>query len=171
MPDYANTVTMIEYPLESAPVNVHGDFKRLAESLDAILPAYGVSYFHIEVLNDSGENLTAGTPVYATGFNGKTTIEKSTPSITNPILGLIKTDLNDGDEGLVVVAGVMDSINTSSFVNGDILYMGLTGGLTNVRPATGSGAVGIVAHAAVNGIIIVEAKGNGTWGALRDGLA
>lgn len=171
MADYSTSVTGIEYPLESAPVNVHGDFKKLADSLDAILPAYGVTYFQLEVLNDSGESLTAGMPVYATGYTTKTTIAKSLPSTTNPVLGLLKTTLSDGDEGIVVVAGVMDGVNTSSFSNGDILYIGTSGGLTNVRPVTGSGAVGIVAHAASSGIVIVEAKGNGTWGALRDGLA
>lgn len=171
MADYSTSITGIEYPLESAPVNVHGDFKKLADSLDAILPAYGVTYFQLEVLNDSGESLTAGMPVYATGYTTKTTIAKSLPSTTNPVLGLLKTTLSDGDEGIVVVAGVMDGVNTSSFSNGDILYIGTSGGLTNVRPVTGSGAVGIVAHAASSGIVIVEAKGNGTWGALRDGLA
>jgi hypothetical protein len=33
------------------------------------------------------------------------------------------------------------------------------------------GAVGVIAKKAVEGVIIVEAKGNGTWGALKAGLA
>jgi hypothetical protein len=112
--------------------------------------------------------LPAGTPVYATGYTTKTTIAKCLPSTTDPILGLLKQELVNGSEGIVVVAGVMEDINTSSFSNGDVLYVGPSGGLTNVE---GSGAVGIVAHASSNGIIIVEAKGNGTWGALKAGLA
>jgi hypothetical protein len=63
------------------------------------------------------------------------------------------------------------AINTSGFSDGDILYAAAGGGLTSTRPATGSGAIGIVAYAASDGIIIVEAKGNGTWGALKAGLA
>jgi hypothetical protein len=172
MSTYGESTLHIKYPLETAPVNVHGDFKKLAESLDAILPAYGVSYFQIEVTNNSGAAIGAGVPVYATGYTTKTTLAKSLPSTSSPILGLLKTNVQNGSDGIVVVAGVMDGLNTSSFASGDILYVGSSGGLTNVRPAGGSGAIGICAYAHnVNGIVIVEAKGNGTWGALRDGLA
>lgn len=164
-------VYSIPYPLSSDSVNVHGDVQSLVERLEVILPPLGVSYFQIQVLNNSGSDLDAGTPVYATGYTTKTTISKSLPSTSSPILGLTKTSIANNSEGIVVVAGVMENINTSGFSNGDVLYVGTSGGLTNNRPATGSGAVGIVAHAAADGIIIVEAKGNGTWGALKSGLA
>ncbi len=172
MSTYDFSATGVKYPLENSPVNVHGDFKKLAESLDAILPAYGVSYFQINVINSSGSTIAAGVPVYATGNTGGTvSVAKALPSTTAPILGLLKNSLSAGAEGVVVVAGVMEGVNTQSFLAGQVLYVGPSGGLTNVRPATGSAAVGIVAYAATNGIIIVEAKGNGTWGALRDGLS
>lgn len=169
----ANTTPtyQIPFPIATDPVNVHGDVQSLVERLEVILPPLGVSYFQIQVLNNSGESLDAGTPVYATGYTTKTTISKSLPTTSNPILGLTKTSIANDAEGIVVVAGVMENINTSGFSNGDVLYVGETGGLTNTRPTTGSGAVGIVAHAAAEGIIIVEAKGNGTWGALKSGLA
>jgi hypothetical protein len=172
MTTYGESTLKIKYPLETAAVNVHGDFKKLAESLDAILPAYGVSYFQIDVKNTSGATISAGVPVYATGYTTKTNIAKALPSTTYPILGLLKNDTANGSDGIVVVAGVMEGLNTSSFVAGQVLYVGASGGLTNVRPAGGSAAVGICAYANnVNGIVIVEAKGNGTWGALRDGLS
>ena len=172
MTTYGFSQTNIQYPLENSAVNVHGDFKKLAESLDAILPAYGVSYFQIEVKNTSGGPISAGVPVYATGYTTKTTIAKALPSTTSPILGLLKNNTANGSDGIVVVAGVMEGINTSAFASGDVLYVGASGGLTNVRPTGGSAAVGICAYAHnLNGIIIVEAKGNGTWGALRDGLS
>lgn len=161
----------LPYPLVTDPVNVHGDIEALVDKLEAVLPPLGVSAFQMPVLNDSGENLVAGTPVYATGYNGKTTIAKSLPSTTQPILGLTRTSIADGSEGVVIVAGVLDNVNTSGFSDGDVLYVASIGGITNIRPATGSGAVGIVAHAAESGVIIVEAKGNGTWGALKAGLA
>lgn len=172
MSTYDFSATGVKYPLENSPVNVHGDFKKLAESLDAILPAYGVSYFQINVINTSGVSIAAGVPVYATGNSGgKVSIAKALPSTTAPILGLLKNSLSAGSEGVVVVAGVMEGINTQSFLAGQVLYVGASGGLTNSRPAGGSAAIGIVAYAAPNGIVIVEAKGNGTWGALRDGLS
>jgi hypothetical protein len=173
MTTYSNSATGVKYPLENSPVNVHGDFKKLAESLDAILPAYGVSYFQIHVHNNSGATISNGVPVYATNgiINEKVTIAKALPSTNAPILGLLKNNTANNSNGVVVVAGVMEGVNTSSFDAGQTLYVGASGGLTNVRPPNGSAAVGICAVRAANGIVIVEAKGNGTWGALRDGLS
>lgn len=161
----------LPFPIADDAVNVHGDIRQLVEKLEAILPSFGVGYFQLNIINGSTETLPAGTPVYADGFTTKTVIQKALPTTTSPILGLIKDELGPGEEGVCVVAGVLENINTSGFSDGDVLYVGELGGITNVRPADGSGAVGIVAHAATTGIIIVEAKGNGTWGALRDGLA
>ena len=174
MSTYDFSATGVKYPLENSPVNVHGDFKKLAESLDAILPAYGVSYFQIEVHNNSGAAIDAGVPVYATNgiFGGKVTIAKALPGTSSPILGLLKNNTGNNSDGIVVVAGVMEGLNTSGFTAGQVLYVGESGGLTNVRPEGGSAAVGICAVAHItSGIVIVEAKGNGTWGALRDGLS
>jgi hypothetical protein len=178
MTTYDFSATGVKYPLENSPVNVHGDFKKLAESLDAILPAYGVSYFQIDVINDSGATIGAAVPVYVTGHtqSGLTRIAKALPGTTSPILGLLKNSADNTTtgvkNGIVVVAGVMEGVNTGNFATGDVLYVGASGGLTNVRPTGGSAAVGICAFANnTNGIVIVEAKGNGTWGALRDGLS
>jgi hypothetical protein len=173
MTTYANSATGVQYPLETSPVNVHGDFKKLAESLDAILPAYGVSYFQIEIHNNSGAEISAGVPVYVTSTNyiAKTTIAKALPSTSSAILGLLKNNTPNNSDGIVVVAGVMEGVNTQSFGAGQTLYVGPSGGLTNIRPEGNATAVGICAVAAPNGIVIVEAKGNGTWGALRDGLS
>ena len=173
MTTYDFSATGIKYPLETSPVDVHGDFKKLAESLDAILPTYGVSYFEIKVHNNSGVAIDPGVPVYATNgvFGGKPTIAKALPSTTSPILGLVKAIIVNNSDGIVIVAGVMENINTQNFGAGQTLYVGQSGGLTNVRPTGGSAAVGICAVAAPEGIIIVEAKGNGTWGALKNGLS
>jgi hypothetical protein len=161
----------LPYPLAEDPVNVHGDIEALADRLKIILPPLGLSQFQIQVKNTGGSTLAAGTPVYATGYTTVTTVSKAIPTTTSPILGLLKTSLANNAEGIAVVAGVMEDINTSGFSNGDVLYVAESGGLTATRPTSGSGAVGIVAHAASSGIIIVEAKGNGTWGALKAGLA
>ena len=161
----------LPFPLETDPVNVHGDIKSLADRLRIVLPPLGISAFQIAVINDSGETLATGTPVYINGYDSisnKPKIGKSIPSVSSPILGLLKQQLTNGSEGIVVVAGVMENVNTSSFEDGDVLYVGSSGGLSSTQ--TG-GAVGIVAHASSSGIIIVEAKGNGTWGALKAGLA
>jgi hypothetical protein len=158
----------LPFPESTDPVNVHGDIKALADRLKVVLPPLGISAFQISVINDSGETLPAGTPVFANGYSTTTTVDKALRSTSSPILGLLKQSLADGIAGICVVAGVMENINTSAFENGDVLYVGAEGGLSN---NAGSGAIGIVAHAAADGIIIVEAKGNGTWGALKAGLS
>lgn len=170
--DYGETTEYnLPYPKVTASVDVHGDIRRLADSLEDLLPTFGVGYFQINVINASGETLAAGTPVYAVGYTTRTTVDKALPTTTTPILGLIKSSIVNGQEGICVVAGLLEDINTTSYAVGDVLYVAEGGGLTNSRPASGSGAVGVVAYSATTGIIIVEAKGNGTWGALRDGLA
>jgi hypothetical protein len=158
----------IPYPILDDTVNVHGDIKDLVDRLEIVLPPLGVSYFQLPVTNIGSEDLPAGTPVYATGYTTKTTVAKATPETTGPILGLLKQTIAQGTDGIVVVAGVLDGINTSAFSDGDVLYVGVSGGLSATQ---NGGAVGIVALAASSGIIIVEAKGNGTWGALKAGLA
>ena len=85
-------------------------------------------------------------------------------------MGLAKSSIANGSTGIVVVSGVVEDINTSGYTAGDILFVGSGGGLTTTQPSTGA-AVGVVAHAAEHGSIIIDAKGNGTWGALKAGLA
>jgi hypothetical protein len=163
----------LNYPLSSDPVNVHGDIRYLAEDVRDALSGLDLSVIQIRVKNTSSESLPAGTPVYATGFDTLTTIAKSLPATTSPILGLLKQTLAVGSEGVVVVAGVLSGINTSGFgdpeiLAGEILYVGSGGGLSTTQSG---GAVGVIAKKAVEGVVIVEAKGNGTWGALKAGLA
>jgi len=160
----------LPYPEATDSVNVHGDIKDLASEVSQALSSMDLSVIQVAVLNNSGSVISAGDPVYATGYTTATTISKAVPT-TSPILGLSKQTLQDGSSGIVVVAGVLKNVNTSSFSNGDVLYVASGGGLTNSRPEGGSGAVGIVAHSNSSGTIIVEAKGNGTWGALKAGLA
>lgn len=157
----------LPYPLAEDAVNVHGDIRKLVLQLEKALPT--VSYSQISVLNNSGSTINPGDPVYITGYSSITTVARATSSTTNPILGLSKTEILNNENGIIVVSGIVDGINTSSFSAGDILYAGSSGGLTTSSDA--GGAVGVVAHSAENGVIIVEAKGNGTWGALKAGLA
>jgi hypothetical protein len=157
----------LPYPEPTDPVNVHGDIRQLVEKLEAVLPL--ASYSQIAVFNDTQTNIQAGDPVYVTGYDTATTVARATSSTTQPILGLAKTSIAAGVKGIVVVSGVLEGVNTSSFSEGDILYASEFGGLTSTQDP--GGAVGVVARAASEGLIIVEAKGNGTWGALKAGLA
>jgi hypothetical protein len=158
----------LRYPQASDAVNVHGDIANLAQDVNGALSGLDLSVIQVSVINASGQTLPAGTPVYVTDYSTATKVNKAVPSTTNPILGLLKQDLTNNSQGVCVVAGVLKSIDTRNFENGDVLYVGSDGWLTTTQSG---GAVGIVAKSDASGIIIVEAKGNGTWGALKAGLA
>lgn len=162
----------LRYPISSDPVNVHGDLKNLAADVDAAIASLDLSIVQIRVINNSGATLPIGCPVYATGYTTQTTVAKMLPNINKPVLGLLKQQLANGAEGVVVVAGVLKNINTQLFLSGDTLYIDENGGLTAVLPTGNCVAVGVVAKGeSTDGVIIVEAKGNGTWGALKNGLS
>jgi hypothetical protein len=160
----------LPYPLESDPVNVHGDIKTLVDRLDIVLPS--ASYVEIPFVNKSGATLAAGTPVFVTGHDG-TNIEVDifTPSDANPILGLVKASTANNAVGISVITGILSGVNTSGFAEGETLYVGANGGLDDDIPAGGSPAVAInVFSDSSNGIIIIGIKGSPTWGSLKNGL-
>ena len=164
----------LRFPQASDAVNVHTDIKKLADDVDQALVSLDASNVRIKVKNNSGSTIGAAKPVYATGhISNETTISLFTSSLSDnyPLLGLTQTQLINGASGEVIVTGVLtgESINTSSFSVGDLLYVDALGSLTT--NVTG-GAVGIIAVASnTDGVIVIQAKGNGTWGALKAGLA
>jgi hypothetical protein len=164
----------LPYPLLSDPVNVHGDIQSLAEQIELILPSLGLPYFTHEVKNVSGVSIAKGDPVYVTGFSTKTTVAKSvaTDLTTFPVIGLATTAIANGSDGVVLVSGIFTGLNTSSYTAGNRLYVGTSGGLTATQPAGGSGATGVVlkANSTTGVILVIPAKGNGTWGAVKAGL-
>ena len=168
----------IPFPLPSDPVNVAGDLQALAERIDVILPTIGLPFHTIEVVNNSGVTINKADPVYISGFGtSKPRITKSQANnlSTFPVIGLAQTAIGNGSDGVVVISGVFTDVDTSSYAAGDRLYVGTSGGLTNVQPITAetnSGVVGIVAQANLNGVILVGAfRGNGTWGSMKAGLS
>ncbi len=162
----------ITYPESTDSVNVHGDIKKLADDVDDALSSLDASNVRVKVINNSGSTIGAAKPVYVVGHtNNKTQIALFTSSLSdnNPFLGLTKTSLSNGASGEVVVAGVLTNVNTSSFSVGELLYVDSSGSLTDTVVG---GAIGIVAVSnPTTGVIVIQAKGNGTWGALKAGLA
>ena len=162
----------LTYPEATDSVNVHNDIKKLADDVDDAISSLDSSNVRVRAINNSGSTIAAAKPVYAVGHtNNKTEIELFTSNLSDnyPFLGLTKSSLNDGETGDVVVAGVLTNVNTSSFSVGQLLYVDSSGSLTTT---VYGGAIGIVAVTSpTNGVIVIQAKGNGTWGALKAGLA
>jgi hypothetical protein len=165
----------LPYPVLSDPVNVHEDIQSLAERIEDVLSNVGLPFISLEVKNSTGATIAKGTPVYISGYSTKPLIAKSDSDdlTTFPVVGITQAAISNNANGVIIVSGVFEDINTSSYTAGDILYVANGGGLTKTIPAGGSGAVAVVAKSnASTGIIIVgQPKGNGTWGALKNGLA
>jgi hypothetical protein len=177
----------MQYPLASDPVNVHGDIKQLVDALNDILPPLGYGAAYIDVRNTTGTAISQGTPVFISGsvsYGGTmvSTIAKYDPSNVShnpnvPILGLAKNDIPHNSNGLVIVSGViqMDTTFLGAAPAGTKVYVDNTGTLVAGRPASGPAryiaVVAIQATLANGGMLIVQTKGNGTWGALKDGLS
>ena len=171
----ATTNYDLPYPVLSDPVNVHEDIQSLAERLEDILSNVGTPFISLEVRNTTGATIAKGTPVYISGYSTKPLIAKSDSDdlTTFPVVGITQSAISTGTDGVIIVSGVFEGINTSSYTAGEILYVANGGGLTDTIPAGGSGAVAVVAKSnATTGIIIVgQPKGNGTWGSMKAGLA
>ena len=182
MPVSSSNYPTMKYPIASDPVNVHGDFKVLVDALNNILPPLGMTSVSSPVRNNTTLGLSAGTPVYISGnisHSGqmKTTVERYNPSAPNhnpdaPILGLIQTGISAESDGVAVVSGILQ-MNTSGLGSpGTKVYINSSGELVGGRPSTGPARyVAVVAVQGTQGLIVVQTKGNGTWGALKDGLS
>jgi len=97
---------------------------------------------NIQVKNDSGSSITAGTPVYIAAYHAgssKPLIAPANASSTStmPAFGIVENTIADGAEGLVAIMGIVAGIDTTSpisFSANDIVYVKAGGGLTNVKP-------------------------------------
>jgi hypothetical protein len=181
MPQASSNYPTMQYPIASDPVNVHGDFKVLVDALNNILPPLGYGAAYLDVRNTTGTAISQGIPVFISGsLSGKSLIQKYDPSSVShnpdvPILGLVKNDIPNNSNGLVIVSGVIQMNTTGLGSAGTKIYVDNTGTLVAGRPLTGPAryiaVVAIQATLAEGGMLIVQTKGNGTWGALKDGLS
>ena len=171
----ATTAYDLPYPVLSDPVNVHGDIQSLAERIESVILNIGLPFISLEVRNNSGSSIAKGTPVYISGYSTKPTIAKSDSDdlTTFPVIGITQSAITNGSDGVIIVSGIFEGINTSSYTAGEILYVANGGGLTDTIPTGGSGAVAVVAksHATTGVLVVGQPKGNGTWGSMKAGLA
>lgn len=89
--------------------------------------------------NKSGGTLLKGTPVHAiTPVSSGQIVEviaaRADTASAMPATLVLDEDLNDEAEGNAIVTGFIQGVDTSLFTAGDVLYVGSTGGYTNVKP-------------------------------------
>lgn len=90
--------------------------------------------------NTTGSGISAGTPVYVSGYfsnNGKALIAPAAANDPSkmPAIGILASALSDDEEGHVHIFGLSAGLNTSSFNVGQTVYVSPSGGLTNSRPS------------------------------------
>ena len=97
------------------------------------------------VKNDDTITLTAGMPVYISGYQGSgnsgillVKAADASNSSTMPALGLVETTLAVNDQGHVVELGLLGSLNTNGFGANQVVYIAPGGGLTATRPTAGT---------------------------------
>jgi len=118
-----------------------------------------------ECRNDTVSTITAGTPVYITGYSGNRVLiapAEAGNSAKMPAVGLLETDIAASSNGHYTILGVAKNLNTTGYQVNETLYVGTNGGLTNVRP-TGATTliqnIGKVVNVGNNGEILVMGPG------------
>ena len=92
------------------------------------------------VKNVSGSIIPKGTPVYQVGMAGNsvTVAPARADDVTKLAIGVLDETIADQAEGRMLILGEIKGVDTSAFSIGDEVYLGTTGGYTNIAP-TGSG--------------------------------
>lgn len=128
------------------------------------------------VTNAEAVTITRGQAVYlyqATGNRASVKLALNTSDGTSAkTLGLAAQNIGAGQAGFVITQGVLDKVNTSSFSEGDTLYLGAAAGsLTTTKPTAPNHLVyvGVVERAnAGNGQIYVKPQNGYELGEIHD---
>ncbi len=121
----------------------------------------------VQVRNTTGATLTKGTAVYISGATGQIpTVSKAqanSDATSAQTLGLINADLANNSNGYVTVVGLISSIDTSSYTDGQQLYLSAAtaGALTSTKPYAPSHLVymAVVEYAhAIHGELFVKVQ-------------
>jgi hypothetical protein len=77
--------------------------------------------------NSTGATLTKGTPVYVSGATGQNPViakAQADSGMTKlPCVGVVSADIANNTQGAVMIRGVLSSMNTSAYSDGNILYL------------------------------------------------
>jgi len=116
------------------------------------------------VKNKETTTLAKGTPVYVSGSTGNAANvyrADAGSAATMPAAYVLNESLAADAEGLAILNGYIDGVNTSTFQAGQAVYVAVGGGYTNVKP-TGSALIqklGNVINSGVNGSGVITGAG------------
>ena len=132
-------------------------------NLSAGISVGSATQLQFTALNSTGSSIAKGAPVYVSGHTTETQIAlaDNTSASTMPAFGITSDAIANGATGTVIISGEVSGINTSSFSDGDELYVGTSGALTATKP-TGTALIQKIAKvtkAAASGEVLVMGAG------------
>jgi len=132
-------------------------------NLSAGISVGSATQLQFTALNSTGSTITKGSAVYVSGHTTETQVAPAdnTSASTMPAFGIVSDDILNGDTGVVIISGEVSGINTSAFSDGDELYVGTAGALTDTKP-TGTALIQKIAKvskAAASGELLVMGAG------------
>ena len=168
-------VTSASFAISSS----HSEFSDNATSA-----SYALSASHAELADNStfsiyadntivyGKNLHSttipkGTPLYFTGSGTAGNLVGILPAdagnpLRMPAGGIAGESIIVGEEGIVILDGFINEVDTTAFQPGDDVFVGVGGGYTNVIPTGSNNLIqflGYVEKSAVNGSGVIQMTG------------
>ena len=136
----------VQYPSSTAL-----DGEVIVASEDGSLTFGHGEKLHLQIRNNSGVTIPAGTPIYPEGEVGGSErilvgISSASRASTMPAIGITETELDTGagQDGFAISNGVLNlnitPTDTTGLVDGATLYINCTSGITPVKP-TGSNLI------------------------------
>lgn len=92
---------------------------------------------YVTVRNVSGGTLAKGTPVHATGVTGNVAdviAADASNASAMPCTYVLNEEILNNAQGIAILTGVIEGVDTSLFSPGDVVYVAAGGGFTNVKP-------------------------------------
>lgn len=132
-------------------------------NLSAGISVGSATQLQFTALNSTGSSIAKGAAVYVSGHTTETQVAPAdnTSASTMPAFGITSDAIANGATGTVIISGEVSGINTSSFSDGDELYVGTGGALTATKP-TGTALIQKIAKvtkAAASGEVLVMGAG------------
>ena len=157
---YAHNATSASYAISSSH----------AEVADLALQANNATYAQNTIT--TGKNLhsleiTKGTPLYFTGSGTSGNLVGIYPADAGnparmPAGGIAGEDIAVGAEGVVLLDGFINGVDTTLFQAGDEVFVAVGGGYTNIAPTGSANLIqhlGNVEKSAVNGSGVIQMMG------------
>lgn len=149
-------------------VTASNDFSQVTftkDSGDTFLLDTTPNHVHELVKSKEAFTMVKGTPVYvsgSTGNAGHVYAASASRADRMPAAYVLDEDLVFDQEGYALLTGFINNVNTSTFNEGDSVYVGANGGYTNVKP-TGTNLIqklgNVIKVDAANGSGVITGAG------------